>query len=129
MEQRPLEPERLRHFLALKAERKYANAHASDRLRGFMAGMLGRCFDDFDDKDKKRHSVQLYLTDYGSAHNIPDGLIYAMLDWLKSEPDGSQVPGEIVTAEARAVERARLLELGQVELVGLSDVPLAEQHW
>ena len=129
MEQRPLEPERLKHFLTLKAERQYPQAQVTDKARRYCAALLGQCFDGFDDKDKMRHSVQFYLTGRGSIHSIPDPLVKAMLDWLKSEPDGSQVPGEIVTAEARAVERARLLELGQVELVGLSDVPLAEQHW
>lgn len=118
MEQRPLTPERLKHFLELKAKRKYANAYASDKQRYFCAGLLGKCFDGLgdNDKDKRRHSIQFYLTGYAHAFSIPDDLILAMLDWLKSEPDGSQVPGDVVIAEARAVERARLLEMGQTQM-------------
>ena len=125
---RPLPAEKVREFIHLRAEKKYANATASPEQRGLLRHALELCFAGDPDVEHKRHTVTFYLAGRESTANIPASYVQAMLAWLdpQKSTDGS---GEYAISpdaarEAHACYTAALIAEGQMSLPATSgEVP------
>jgi len=117
--ERPMAPEALRNYLIDKVAPRHNDAVASTRQRGLCVGMLNACFAGDENSDNKRHSVLQYLFGENSMNDVGDAGVLALLDWLNPEEDsgGAYTPDPMAVKEALAIYRARLVELGQAELL------------
>ena len=71
--------------------------------------------------DKKRHTVQLWLTGSSSTKDMSGAIVKAMLDWLSAEnaPDGSGAYeiSETSKRELSHVLTSALIDEGQEQLL------------
>lgn len=104
--ERPLAPADLRAFLQRKAKHHTERGRtASEKQRSLVAMLLESFFAGETDSTAKRHALQLALTDCASIKDMPDGMIVALLDWLKPSQDASNDywPDGMAVREASAV--------------------------
>jgi len=106
---RPLEPQQLKVMLAKKVL-EYKGKEASVQFRGFVAGVLGSCLKD----DQERYAVTEYLTGKTSIKDISDEMVYAFRDWL-GMAEGSEA-SDMAQQEIQKVLKAALIEQGQKEM-------------
>jgi hypothetical protein len=92
---------------------------ANERQVGLAQGMLAACFNTDDDgqRQEMRHRVLRYLFGVGSSSELQAHHHLALLDWLHPARDegGKYRPSELGAKEARIIEHAALLDLGQTE--------------
>lgn len=104
--ERPFAPLELRAMLQRRAQNYTEKARAATKQqRSFMAMMLEALFAGDAESKAKRHALQKYLTDKESIMDMTDGMILALLDWLKPIKDagGDYWPDGMAVREAKDV--------------------------
>ncbi len=114
---RPLAPEKLRDFLAQKANGLGA-ASCTDMDRKMVAANLGSCYET--DQDNRRHATLKYLTGYASTKDLTPGMVIALKKWLnahQTDPDGPWMVDAMAECEANSAYTAALEAQGQQTLI------------
>ena len=111
---RPWEAETLREAINVKAAGYKGKEQASEKQRKFCLSSLQNVVNNDDDK---RHSLTAYLFGVESTSDLNGAQCSALIDWVGANKDNEYQPNGHAIDEAERVVKARVIELGQKELL------------
>ena len=109
---RPWEPETLREAMQVKAAK--GTKSSSEKQRKYARASLAHVT--LNDEGKRK-SLLKYLYDLDSTNDLTSGQASAIIDWVGSTADNDWSPSAHAIDEAERVVKARMVELGQQELL------------
>ena len=119
---RPLEPDRLKGFIALKIAQASEDRRTTTITEGHVKSIVDKlqaCFAGQTDADLKRHSVTGWLIGKESVKDFVEAEYFALLDWLVPKEHREYGTWDLhpaAYAEAAAILKEALKDAGQEEL-------------
>lgn len=114
-------PEKLKEFIAKKANGVHKSQTCSKEQRGLLVGMLNEIFQNSNEANQESDRKEFcnWLVGFASTKDIPDNFVLSMLDWIAAEKDsgGAYCPSVDAVKEAHAALVVAREEAGQMAIL------------